>query len=69
MNFLHRCGCGRVNSAHSQLALSRFTTSVTKQPLTNLLRKWTIKDHTTASPTDAFGVIEFQVLFNFRHYF
>ncbi|KAI1718715.1 ion transport protein [Ditylenchus destructor] len=55
-----RCGCGRLSSHHSQLALSRFTTSVTRPSAVNASKKWTIGSHTTASPTDAFGVIEFQ---------
>uniref|UniRef100_A0A915EN08 TRPM SLOG domain-containing protein n=1 Tax=Ditylenchus dipsaci TaxID=166011 RepID=A0A915EN08_9BILA len=55
-----RCGCGRLSSSHSQLALSRFTTSVTRPSLVNNSKKWTINAHTIGSPTDAYGVIEFQ---------
>ncbi|KAI1722198.1 ion transport protein domain-containing protein [Ditylenchus destructor] len=55
-----RCGCGRLSSHHSQLALSRFTTSVTRPSAVKASKKWTIGSHTTASPTDAFGIIEFQ---------
>lgn len=61
ISFIFRCGCGRNVSAHSQQALSRFSILITKQPSTNFLKKWTIKDHTVALPTDAYGVIEFQV--------
>ncbi|TKR95142.1 hypothetical protein L596_009349 [Steinernema carpocapsae] len=53
-----RCGCGRPNVAHSQLALSRFTTSMIKTGSDP--KKWSIREHTLASRTDAFGTIEFQ---------
>uniref|UniRef100_A0A914E6R5 Uncharacterized protein n=1 Tax=Acrobeloides nanus TaxID=290746 RepID=A0A914E6R5_9BILA len=66
-----RCGCGRLSSSHSQLALSRFTASLIKSkstvntrsthPLANVpQRDWNILEHTQESPTDAFGTIEFQ---------
>lgn len=70
-----RCGCGRVSSAHSQLALSRFTTSVTRwsalltrnhaastnigATVASTEAKWSTSAHTSASPTDAFGTLEF----------
>ncbi|KAK0422426.1 hypothetical protein QR680_007566 [Steinernema hermaphroditum] len=53
-----RCGCGRPNAAHSQAALSRFTTSMIKTGADE--HRWSIREHTLASRTDAFGTIEFQ---------
>uniref|UniRef100_A0A1I7RLF9 LSDAT_euk domain-containing protein n=1 Tax=Bursaphelenchus xylophilus TaxID=6326 RepID=A0A1I7RLF9_BURXY len=54
-----RCGCGRLSSHHTQLALSRFTLSMVK-PVHPGKQKWKIKEHTLAQPTDAYGTIEFQ---------
>lgn len=59
--FNFSCGCGRLSSAHSQPALSRFTTSVTKSCNSTTSQKWMIENHTASSPTDAYGIIEFQV--------
>lgn len=70
--FASRCGCGRLSSSHSQLALSRFTTSLIKSKSSATTRnphpllahshphEWNLLEHSEASPTDAFGTIEFQ---------
>ncbi|KAI6232958.1 hypothetical protein M3Y99_00955900 [Aphelenchoides fujianensis] len=56
-----RCRCGRLSSAHSQLALSRFTIAITKEAqVGGGHQKWSIAQHTQSSPTDSYGVIEFQ---------
>ncbi|MFH4982472.1 hypothetical protein AB6A40_009181, partial [Gnathostoma spinigerum] len=58
-----RCGCGRPSSAHSAVALSRFTTmsSFAEEDTAKNVRSqhWNIAQHTEASPTDAFGTLEF----------
>jgi hypothetical protein len=56
------CGCGRLSGAHSQVALSRFTISmvVKEGNVDRTPQKWNIQEHTQTSPTDAYGVIEFQ---------
>uniref|UniRef100_A0A183CP46 LSDAT_euk domain-containing protein n=1 Tax=Globodera pallida TaxID=36090 RepID=A0A183CP46_GLOPA len=65
------CQCGRVSASHSQLALSRFTTSVVVRRGTDggdtpadgpydEEARWTIGGCTAPSPTDAYGVIQFQ---------
>ncbi|KAI6203373.1 hypothetical protein M3Y94_00548600 [Aphelenchoides besseyi] len=55
-----RCRCGRLSSAHSQLALSRFTIAITKEANVRGTHKWSIAQHTQSSPTDSYGTIEFQ---------
>ncbi|KAL3117473.1 hypothetical protein niasHT_003221 [Heterodera trifolii] len=66
-----RCHCGRVSASHSQLALSRFTTSIVVRRGTDGDRsaekgpneeraRWTIGGCTAPNPTDAYGVIQFQ---------
>ncbi|CAJ0596278.1 unnamed protein product [Cylicocyclus nassatus] len=54
-----RCGCGQLMTAHSQLALSRF--SVFSQTIrVEEGTPWSIATHTQTAPTDAFGTIVFQ---------
>uniref|UniRef100_A0A914LE80 TRPM SLOG domain-containing protein n=1 Tax=Meloidogyne incognita TaxID=6306 RepID=A0A914LE80_MELIC len=62
-----RCCCGRVSAEHSQLALSRFTSSVVTRGARFHLSSsgqssgnWTIGTCTACTPTDAYGTVEFQ---------
>lgn len=46
------CGCGRLGSAHTQIALSRFTISMVKDvSVGGTQQKWNIQQHTHVSPT------------------
>ncbi|GMR33444.1 hypothetical protein PMAYCL1PPCAC_03639, partial [Pristionchus mayeri] len=58
--YLSKCGCGRTLEHHSKEAIQSLG-RIDEESDSSLPRvRWSIKKHTVATPTDAFGTIQFE---------